>query len=806
VSHRETLAAAGVYLLLAVVFVAPALVPGRTLASGDYLWSAAPWSHSAPAGVPALGSNPELVDPATVFEPMEQYEASTFPTPPLWDPYIMAGRPLLADAQSAPYSLYTLPAYVLPFWRSLAVSALMKLFVAAFGTFLFARLALGIGFAGGLLAGAVFAFGLNMIAWLPWPLTSVWSFLPWLLLLVDRLVRRPSRLAVCGLAVVVALQYLGGHPESSFQTLSVTVLFGGFRVVQRWRREGRTIALRTTALAAGALLLGTALAALVLVPFAELLFHSSDISQRSGQPYPVTPAKYLLGILLPDYWGRPTQTELSGFLVQRAFYAGTLTLLLVICALALRRDAERILFAVVGLLAVAVVVGLQPFTFLIRLIPGYSVTYNTRLVIFYLFAVAVLAGYGLDDLFAGRRIALPRRPRLSAAWIWGAVVVAPVVVLAARGEVALHLIGRAIDVAWGFARMPGPTAPGASNVIRMASVLEWLTFAALATGLVLLRLRRRLGPVPFAAVAIVLVCADLFRAGIGENPAIPISHATQPATGAIRYLQARTPARFVAESSTGTVPITPDTAIRYRLYDARGYDLPLDKRYDALWRRTVSNATLLIPPTQLAPIDARSLRTFDLLGVSDIVQAPSDAPLREPGLRLAYSGADARIYSNARALPRAAVVGAITRVGSDAAALDAITASGFDPARSAITEQPIAGLPAAPATDPAGQAQITTYDPERVVVRAHADRSGLLVLSDLAYPGWTATVDGHPARIYTVDYLLRGIRLPPGSHTVQMSYEPASWRFGWITSLLALAVVAVLAVTGFTARRSAAPA
>src|SRR5207302_417739 len=117
-SRREPLAAAAVYLLLALLFVGPALRPGRTLSSSDYLWSAAPWRSSAPASAPLGGSNPELVDPATVFEPFTSYETSRAPSPPLWNPYIMGGRPLLADAQSAPFSLYTVPSYVLPFWRS----------------------------------------------------------------------------------------------------------------------------------------------------------------------------------------------------------------------------------------------------------------------------------------------------------------------------------------------------------------------------------------------------------------------------------------------------------------------------------------------------------------------------------------------------------------------------------------------------------------------------------------------------------------------------------------------------------------
>ena len=798
-SRREPLAAAAVYLVLALVFAAPALVPGHTLSSSDYLFSAAPWASSAPAGLPVDGSNPQLVDPAVVFQPFTRYETGPGPFPPLWDPYIMAGRPLLADAQSAPFSPYTLPAYALPFWRSLAVSAVLKLLVAALGAFLFARLALGIGFAGALLSGVVFAFGLFMVAWLPWPLSSVWSFIPWLLLLTDRAVRRPSLLVVCGLAAIVALQYLAGHPESSFHALAVTVAFAGLRTVQRWRAHGRAPALTGVAGVAGAVALGTALAAVALVPTAEFLLHSADLAQRSSQPYVVTPAKYLFGILLPDYWGRPTQTELGGFLVERAFFAGVLTLLLAAYALARRRDADRIFFAALGLVALAIVVGAQPFTFIIKLVPGFSITHNTRLVIFYLLAIAVLAGYGVDELMA--RHPRPIARRLPAA-LWAAVILLPVAVLAARGELSPRLLGRALDVSWGFQRMPLVTAPDATDVIRMASLITWLTFAAGATLVVVLRMRGRLGPAAFASLALILVCADLFRAGMGENPAIPIAHAVQPATPAIRYLQAQRPGRFVgALSPRGAVPLPPDTAVSYGLYDARGYDLPVEKHYDTLWRRTVSNAGVLIPPTQLAPVNASSLHTFDLLGVTDILQGPSDPPLHAPGLRLAYSGRDARIYANARALPRAAVVGAVRVVGSDRAALATIADLSFDPARIAVTEHPVAGIASTPAGGNAGKAEIVSYQPDTVLIHARANRRAMLVLDDVDYPGWQATVDGHSEPIERVDYLLRGVPLAPGAHTVEMRYAPASWRIGWILSAVALIVLAALAAAGIAARR-----
>ena len=61
-----------------------------------------------------------------------------------------------------------------------------------------------------------------------------------------------------------------------------------------------------------------------------------------------------------------------------------------------------------------------------------------------------------------------------------------------------------------------------------------------------------------------------------------------------------------------------------------------------------------------------------------------------------------------------------------------------------------------------------------------------MVLTDDFYPGWTATVDGHPVPIQRVDYLLRGISIGPGQHTIVMRYTPASWTIGWIISLICL--------------------
>lgn len=82
----------------------------------------------------------------------------------------------------------------------------------------------------------------------------------------------------------------------------------------------------------------------------------------------------------------------------------------------------------------------------------------------------------------------------------------------------------------------------------------------------------------------------------------------------------------------------------------------------------------------------------------------------------------------------------------------------------------------APGTVPSNpsQAKIVDYTDNHVAVVVDTARDGLLVLHDIAYPGWVATVDGHPAPVLRTDLLFRGVEVPAGHHTIDFSFRPFS--------------------------------
>ena len=101
-------------------------------------------------------------------------------------------------------------------------------------------------------------------------------------------------------------------------------------------------------------------------------------------------------------------------------------------------------------------------------------------------------------------------------------------------------------------------------------------------------------------------------------------------------------------------------------------------------------------------------------------------------------------------------------------------------------------------SDSTAKVTLTEYDANRLAYEVNSQKGGIVVFSEIYYPGWTCTVDGQNTPIARADYVLRAIRIPAGKHTVVMTFDPQTVHLTETIAYTALAILALLLI-GFIA-------
>lgn len=200
---------------------------------------------------------------------------------------------------------------------------------------------------------------------------------------------------------------------------------------------------------------------------------------------------------------------------------------------------------------------------------------------------------------------------------------------------------------------------------------------------------------------------------------------------------------------------------------------------DGLWRVVLSGPTA---PDTLS-LRAPAAGSWTVRGLALVDERDGTFQTLVPGqYRLIYSG-DVKIYENVDVLPRAFVVPAWTWREDVGSSVEAMADPAFRPGQEAVIVGE--GEPAAHAARPA-RVEVVKYEPEKVVVHAHLEGESLLILTDAAYPGWDATLNGEAVPVHRVDGLFRGVMAPAGDHEIVFTFESRSFVAGRAVSVAAL--------------------
>ena len=684
---------------------------------------------------------------------------------PLWNPYTFGGMPFLADIQTTvlyiPCALLALCVRdgSLGFWW-LEAMVIAHYVLAGWAMYLFGA-GLGLKRVPALVAGASYMLSGFMITHaIHQQIITMVAWFPLIALLMQRAIERRGWPAAFGCALVLGHSTLAGYPQLSLYFHAFLLAWFLFLLTGRYRGKELLSGAAFGAAARAALIVGAgvAVAAVQLLPTNEL----ADLSQRAQ----ITYEKSTEGSLAPSqiltlfqpglfgtagaggntYWGPGTYW----YFWETCIYIGILPLALMLLSLPLvRRRREVAFFWGVALFALLFALGnnfvLHPLVQ--QYVPGFAKFRDpARMGILLALAASALAGIALQALLSAD-VKAPELRRFRT------------FLFAVGGAGALLWLGVTSGVLSQALGMPA--APAIQEAVR--SDAHWSLLFVLIAGVSLLAIMaRKLKEGAAAVVLPLIILADMYVFGAAQNTstADPGDYFRRPAQ-LVRFLR--------NDMQAGL----------FRVNTRNQYGMLMDRNQGMVDRIfTLEGYTPLV--LQRASPPFTDAQKFDLLNVK--YKTAVDA--RTHGLT---------IVPHPTFMPRAFILYHARVTASEADLLAAIRDSTWDHRTTVLLEEPPAFAPVVPPADSAPDVRIAEYGDNRIAIDAATATDGILVLSEMYYPGWTAAVDGVQEKIERADYTLRALALRAGKHRVVFDFTPPPFVAGaWISGSTVIVCLAGL--------------
>lgn len=692
---------------------------------------------------------------------------------PAWNPYVVSGLPQMADPVGLFYP-FTIPSLlVLPVRDAINTVIVAHLLLAGASMYLYLRSLGGtrparfVGAAVYLLSGftstRIFAGDIQRL--------EVYAWIPLLFFFFEEIAegRGQAGAAVLG-ATVMACQFLAGDPQTFVYSCSALAVYAAVRLLYARRRGLAPVALTRRG---GLLLLIFCFAALFsaiqVLPTLELLRLSNRTSAGSEFAFLGSmPPIGLVSLVAPRFfgdeihgsWGELFAPEF--YVHASTLYVGSFTLALILAAWLARKDRWPVRFF--AWLGVAVLwVALGRFGYIYRLLRYLPLVGEFRDIenvnILLPMSGAVLAAFGLERFLEG--------DETPAFWMNVSRLIVVTAGAAVLGVETTFLRNRAALDRY----MSAP-------ILQMTGWNLVLMVVALLVSLGFLRWRARVRNPPAALTAgvIAFIVADLLYFGY------PLAGT---GTDIAKLVRDSRVARYLAQDHTlyrvygfgdlspvfGVQDVGGEAALllgRVSQYTnfAQGFEV------DRLNRPAGPHGVLLS-----GGLDSNLVA---LLNVKYFVK-------RSP--------TGTTVLRNPHVFPRVLDSYRYETIRDPEAILRTLDAPDYDPHRFIVLEQeprPPAGVSSRGAragTD--AELSVDVYEPNRIAIRAHFYRPGFLLLNDVFYPAWHASLDGRPARVYRANYLFRAVAVPPGRHDVAFIYRDRELERGMlITGAAALAAIA----------------
>lgn len=698
---------------------------------------------------------------------------------PLWNPHLYGGAPFISDIQAGFLYLPNIILFVLNpefDYRIMQLLSQLHIFWAGLGMYVLIRSLSWQRWqpsaAAAFLGAVAFQFSdpllihlgnLNLIAVLSW--------LPWIMAAFHRGLSRTDMRWSTVAAILFSVANYAGHAQSSVYIGMGIGLYWLWRVFDSWsdspRRSLLACVLRDLRYLLVTLGLTLLLTAPILLPAVEMTQYTerADLSYQETIAFSLAPTQ-AIGLLTPSFFGRGPALHWSLWDRVETPYAGLITLLFATLGLLFATSSQRkqiLPWFGVALFGFVTALGVYSILhgWLTLLLPGFDqFRAPARALILWTFGLSIVAAFGVDAV--QQTIRKPTKSKIfdrlwryGTAWLLGIVIpLAYFSLLVTQESEAMFLRASVAALA------------------LSVSAFFWLSLCALVAAYRARWMQRS----PFGFLCVVLLFAELSANGgayldVSESdPTSGYNHAE-----IIAFLQGD-PDYFRIDTRTDIQAYwQPDSAALHGLQDVWG----------------IANPLLLEPWKTLWDVTGgRHSQLYDMLNVKYVL-VEDGVPLPENKFELVLDAPqELSVYQNRNFMPRAWIVHQSQAAANNDEAFVALRHESFDPTESVILTG--GGPLTSGEVDEDAVAQITHYGSSEMTINVRTSFPGYLVLSEVWYPGWQATISGAASQVLRANGTLRAIFLPAGESTVHLWFAPRGWFWGLMGSILGLIICAVL--------------
>jgi len=324
---RRDLVVVAILLVLPLALFWQTTLGNRTLIPADNLYQWEPWASYAKEMGVGVPHNELLSDLLLENYAWKRFLLASFRQPgsltnrlPLWNPYLWAGTPFLADGQHSALYPFSLVFCLLPLPKAYGWFTVLQFWLAGVSMYVLAR-TLGASRVGGLLAGIVYQLSsVYVVSTVFTMIIAAMAWLPLLLAAIEMVIRQQLQggsgktlLYAAGGALALGCQMLAGHPEITYYTVLVMGVYALSRLGYELLRQRRDTACWARGLRSGLWLalmagIGISIGAAQLVPLYEFVsvnFRQGSESYKTIIGWAFKPRR-LIAFFVPNFFGNPS--------------------------------------------------------------------------------------------------------------------------------------------------------------------------------------------------------------------------------------------------------------------------------------------------------------------------------------------------------------------------------------------------------------------------------------------------------------------------------------------------------------------